>query len=499
MQFTTKTGRPESVKTDCLVVPVNVARLAGTVANLDAVLGGRIAKVLAGGDLENKPGRVLMVPALEGVEASRVLLAATGNEKALEATDFCKMVDAVAAALKTAAAANALWSLGEVAVKDRGAYWKTRIALQSLSSQIYRFDRLKSNNEDDGPLKLKRVSFAIPDREERTAINRAIRHGVGIDQGMTLARDLGNLPSNVCTPSHLAREARKIATQYASVTTHVIDERRMKQLGMGSLLSVTAGTKEPARLIVMEHKGGRARQAPYVLVGKGITFDTGGISLKPGAGMDEMKFDMCGAASVLGTISACAKMELALNVVGIVAAAENMPGGEATKPGDIVTSMSGQTIEILNTDAEGRLVLCDALTYAERYKPRAVVDIATLTGACVVALGRHASGVFANDDALARDLVEAGELARDRAWQMPLWEEYGQSLKSNFADVANVGGREGSSIVAASFLSRFARGFKWAHIDIAGTAWLTGTNKGATGRPVPLLVQFLLNRAKVAQ
>jgi leucyl aminopeptidase len=249
----------------------------------------------------------------------------------------------------------------------------------------------------------------------------------------------------------------------------------------------------------MEYKGGRTRQAPHVLVGKGITFDTGGISLKPPAAMDEMKFDMCGAASVIGTIAACAKIELPLNIVGIVAAAENMPGDGATKPGDIVTSMSGLTIEILNTDAEGRLVLCDALTYAERYKPRAVIDVATLTGACVVALGRHASGIFANDDGLARELMAAGEFTGDRAWQMPLWEEYGQTLHSNFADVANVGGREGSSIVAASFLSRFARKFKWAHLDIAGTAWLTGTKKGATGRPVPLLVQFLMNRAKVAQ
>ena len=499
MQFTTKTGKPETAKTDCLVIPVDVAKLDGVAAAFNAELNGRLTKILAAGDLENKPGKVLMVPALDGTAAGRALLVARGKDKALQAGDFRKMVDAAASALRSAAAGNALWCLGTTQVHEREPYWKARLALHSLSSHIYRFDRLKTKKEADAPLKLKRVSFAVSDRDERTAVNRAIRHGSGIDAGMTLARDLGNLPSNHCTPSDLAQQARKLATQHRSVSTRVIDERRMKQLGMGSLLSVTAGSREPARLIVMEYKGGRARQAPHVLVGKGITFDTGGISLKGGAGMDEMKFDMCGAASVLGAITACAKIELPLNVVGIVAAAENMPGGAATKPGDVVTSMSGQTIEILNTDAEGRLVLCDALTYAERYKPRAVIDIATLTGACVVALGRHASGIFANDDVLARELMAAGDFTGDRAWQMPLWEEYGQSLRSNFADVANVGGREGSSIVAASFLSRFARKFKWAHLDIAGTAWLSGANKGATGRPVALLVQFLMNRAKVAQ
>lgn len=499
MRFTTKTGKPESAETECLVVPVDAAKPGGVAAALDGRVNGQLAKILAAGDLENKPGKVLMVPGLEGAPANRALLVARGKAQELEPGEYRKMVEAAAAALRGAAAANALWCLGEVQVKECDTYWKTRLALQSLSSHIYRFDLLKSKNETDAPLKLKRVSFAVADRDERTPVNRAIRHGSGIDEGMRLARDLGNLPSNHCTPSDLARQARRLATQHESITTRVIDERRMKQLGMGSLLSVTAGTREPARLIIMEYEGGRARQAPYVLVGKGITFDTGGISLKPPAAMDEMKFDMCGAASVIGTIAACAKIELPLNIVGIVAAAENMPGDGATKPGDIVTSMSGLTIEILNTDAEGRLVLCDALTYAERYKPRAVIDVATLTGACVVALGRHASGIFANDDALARELMAAGEFTGDRAWQMPLWEEYGQTLHSNFADVANVGGREGSSIVAASFLSRFARKFKWAHLDIAGTAWLTGTKKGATGRPVPLLVQFLMNRAKVAQ
>ncbi len=499
MRFTTKTGKPESAETECLVIPVDAAKPEGVAAALDGQVDGQLAKILAAGDLENKPGKVLMVPGLEGAPATRALLVARGKSKELEPGEYGKMVEAAAAALRGAAAADALWCLGEVPVKERDTYWKVRLALHSLSSHIYRFDLLKSKHDTDTPLKLKRVSFAVADRDERTSVNRAIRHGSGIDEGMRLARDLGNLPSNHCTPSDLARQARKLATQYESITTRVIDERRMKQLGMGSLLSVTAGTREPARLIVMEYKGGRTRETPHVLVGKGITFDTGGISLKPPAAMDEMKFDMCGAASVIGTIAACAKIELPLNIVGIVAAAENMPGDGATKPGDIVTSMSGLTIEILNTDAEGRLVLCDALTYAERYKPRAVIDVATLTGACVVALGRHASGIFANDDALARELMAAGEFTGDRAWQMPLWEEYGQTLHSNFADVANVGGREGSSIVAASFLSRFARKFKWAHLDIAGTAWLTGTKKGATGRPVPLLVQFLMNRAKVAQ
>ena len=315
-----------------------------------------------------------------------------------------------------------------------------------------------------------------------------------ISNGVKLSRDLSNLPGNICTPSYLAAQARKLQRSHGLKVT-VLDEKRMEQLKMGSLLSVSRGSRQPAKFIIMEHRGAAQNQRPVVLVGKGLTFDAGGISLKPAGGMQEMKYDMCGGASVFGALSAVAELGLPLNVVGIVPSSENLPDGAANKPGDIVTSMSGKTIEILNTDAEGRLILCDALTYAERYKPDAIVDIATLTGACVIALGHPASGVFSNDDTLADQLLEAGEQTRDRAWRLPLWDEYHEQLKSGFADIANVGGRGAGAVTAACFLSRFTEKMKWAHMDIAGTAWKTNTKTGSTGRPVPLLTQFLINRS----
>jgi len=334
----------------------------------------------------------------------------------------------------------------------------------------------------------------VRDRGELRRAAAGLEQGLAVAHGVSLARDLGNLPGNVCTPAYLAEQAREVAKRYRMKIT-VLEREDMEKLGMGALLSVAAGSAQPPKLIVLEHRSGPRSQRPVALVGKGITFDTGGISLKPASEMDEMKFDMCGAASVLGTIKAAAEMKLPVNVVGLIPTSENMPGGRATKPGDIVTTMSGQTVEVLNTDAEGRLILCDALTYAERFEPAAVVDIATLTGACVIALGHVASGLFANDDALARELLAAGELACDRAWRMPLWDEYQEQLKSNFADFANIGGRPAGSVTAACFLARFTKKFKWAHLDIAGTAWKSGKEKGASGRPVPLLTQFLVNRA----
>jgi len=323
---------------------------------------------------------------------------------------------------------------------------------------------------------------------------RGLEQGLAVAHGVGLARDLGNRPSNVCTPAHLADQARELAKRYR-MKIQVLEREDMEKLGMGALLSVAHGSAQPPKLIVFEYRGAAKSDKPVVLVGKGITFDTGGISLKPAPEMDEMKFDMCGAASVLGTAKAVGEMKLPVNLVGIIPTTENMPGGRATKPGDVVTSMSGQTIEILNTDAEGRLILCDALSYAERFDPVAVIDIATLTGACVIALGHVASGLFANDDRLAGELLAAGNASCDRAWHMPLWEDYQEQLKSNFADFANIGGRPAGSVTAACFLARFAKKFKWAHLDIAGTAWKSGKEKGATGRPVPLLTQFLINRA----
>ena len=321
---------------------------------------------------------------------------------------------------------------------------------------------------------------------------------MAIAAGVALAKDLGNLPPNICTPTYLGEQAKALAKAYG-FKAEVLEEAEIRKLGMGSFLGVAQGSIEPPRLIVLQHNKGKKGQKPVVLVGKGITFDTGGISLKPGADMDEMKYDMCGAASVLCTFKAIGEMDLAINVVAVIPTCENMPSGNAIKPGDILTSMSGQTIEILNTDAEGRLILCDALTYAERFEPSAVVDIATLTGACVIALGHHPSAVFSNQDALAHELIAAGESAHDRAWHMPLWDEFQSQLDSNFADMANIGGRAGGSITAACFLSRYAKKYDWAHLDIAGTAWKSGKEKGGTGRPVPLLTTFLVNRAAKAK
>ncbi|EGG99392.1 Cytosol aminopeptidase PepA [gamma proteobacterium IMCC2047] len=362
-----------------------------------------------------------------------------------------------------------------------------------MEDSLYQFDDLKSDKADVP--KLTRIQFGLNDRSQSSAVETAITQGQAIGRGKQLAKTLGNLPGNICTPTYLAEQAQQFAKNHKTISTSILDEKQMQDLGMGSLLSVSAGSDEPAKLIVMNYKGGKKDDAPQVLVGKGITFDTGGISLKPGAGMDEMKYDMCGAASVFGTLLAVAEMNLPINVVGIIAAAENMPNGGATKPGDIVTSLSGKTIEILNTDAEGRLVLCDALSYAEMFNPAAIIDIATLTGACIIALGHHTSAVLSNQNGLAQQIIKAGEGSADAAWQLPMGEEYQEQLKSNFADLANIGGRPAGTITAACFLSRFTENQRWAHLDIAGTAWVSGSNKGATGRPVPLLTQYLLDRA----
>jgi leucyl aminopeptidase len=367
-------------------------------------------------------------------------------------------------------------------------------AILAAHEAAYRPDGLKSKH--DKPGKLHKVSFGLLEGKPSVALKTVVAQTAAIAHGVDLAKELGDLPGNICTPTYLAARALALGKAHKSVKTTVLEEKDMKKLGMGSLLSVSRGSDQPAKLITLEYHGADKKQKPVLLVGKGITFDSGGISLKPGAEMDEMKYDMCGAASVLGTIQAIAEMGLKLNVVGIIPASENLPNGSATKPGDIVTSMSGQTIEILNTDAEGRLVLCDALTYGAKFKPDAVIDIATLTGACVIALGHVVSGLLSNRDELAKELIAAGEQAHDRAWQLPLFEDYQAQLDSNFADMQNIGGRAGGTITAACFLSRFTKEYNWAHLDIAGTAWKSGKEKGATGRPVPLLTQFLINRAQ---
>jgi leucyl aminopeptidase len=452
---------------------------------------GWLTDVLATGDVSGKSGKVVVaaLPAKSG--AARVVLVGLGEAKKLTAKSYCAAVRAAVAAVAGTGAANAFITLNEVDVPGQSAQDKARLAAMAALDATYRFDTTKSKK--DPAIKLAQIALAADAKNEK-AVAAGIALGTAVGEGQSLAKTLGNLPANFCTPSHLADTAKKVGKQF-KMNVDVLDRKQCEALKMGSFLAVARGSDEPLKFIVIKHMGGAKNAAPVVLVGKGITFDTGGISLKPGEAMDEMKFDMCGAASVLGTMHAVGAMKLKLNVIGIVPTCENMPSGRATKPGDVITSMSGQTVEVLNTDAEGRLILNDALTYAKRFKPAAVVDIATLTGAMVVALGHHITGMFANDDALASDLLAASQEAVDATWRMPLGEEYHEGLKSNFADMANIAGRAGGSITAACFLEKYVDDMKWAHLDIAGTAWKSGTAKGATGRPVPLLAHYLMAKA----
>ncbi|MBD5803686.1 Cytosol aminopeptidase [Azoarcus sp. Aa7] len=497
MEFTIKTGAPEKLKTGCLVIGAFAGgTLTDAAAALDKAAKGKLAALIARGDLDEKAGSLLALHELPGCAAERVLVVSLGKQEELGDRAWRDAVGAVAKALAASPTHDAAVCLADIAPPGRDAEWALQQLARALADGTYRYDATKSKKKDDKPRGARKVVLATHNKIS-AAMEAAVKRGQAIAEGMALAKDLGNLPGNYCTPSHLAETAVELGKQF-KLKIEVLEREDMEKLGMGSLLSVARGSHQPPKFIVLHYKGGKAKDKPVVLVGKGITFDTGGISLKPGAEMDEMKFDMCGAASVLGTFKALARMALPINVVGIVPTTENMPGGGATKPGDVVTSMSGQTIEILNTDAEGRLILCDALTYAERFKPACVVDIATLTGACVVALGKIPSGLLANDDELARELTDCGTVSGDRVWQLPLWDEYQEMLKSNFADMANIGGRYGGTITAACFLARFAKAYKWAHLDIAGTAWLSGDAKGATGRPVPLLAEFLIARSQGA-
>ncbi|MDT4793169.1 Cytosol aminopeptidase [compost metagenome] len=495
MEFLVKSARPETLKTATLVIAVGEGRKLGATAQaVDQATGGAIASLLKRGDLAGKVGQTLLLQNLPNLKAERVLLVGAGKERELSDRQYRKLVSSVLGSLKTLGGSDAVLALGDLAVKGRNAHGKARLQVETLADGVYVFDRYKSQKAD--ALKLKKITL-LADKADAAAVEQAAKEARAIANGMALTRDLGNLPPNVCHPTFMGEQARALAKEHKGLKVEVLDEKKLRDLGMGSFLAVAQGSEQPPRLIVLQYNGGRKEDAPHVLVGKGITFDTGGISLKPGLGMDEMKFDMCGAASVLGTFRAVLELQPAINLVGLLACAENMPSGRASRPGDIVTTMSGQTVEILNTDAEGRLVLCDTLTYAERFKPQAVVDIATLTGACIVALGSNTSGLMGNNDALVRQLLKAGEQADDRAWQLPLFDEYQEQLDSPFADIANIGGPKAGTITAGCFLSRFAKKYHWAHLDIAGTAWISGgKEKGATGRPVPLLTQYLLDRVK---
>ena len=493
MQFSTRTTAPERMRAGCALVPV-LARKALTAGGkaIDAAHGGRLTRAIRSGDLPAKAGSTLLVP-LDAAAMPRVLLVSLGDAREATGKSFTEAVRGGLKAAGQLAADDAVSLLHEVPVERREADWKFRTQVLIGRELAYRFETLKTSRETQ-PVRPKRVVLPVPSAGS-TAAAAAVAQATAIANGVDMAKDLGNLPANHCTPTYLADTARKMAREFG-LKIEVLDARQMQALKMGALLSVARGSEQPPKLIVLRYQGAGTRQPPVALVGKGITFDTGGISLKPAPEMDEMKFDMCGAASVLGTLRAVAELKLPINLVVVVPASENMPGGRATKPGDVVASMSGQTVEILNTDAEGRLILCDALTYVKRFKPGTVVDVATLTGACVIALGHHHSGLFSPNDALAAELQDAGRDVGDTCWRMPLDDEYQEQLKSPFADMANIGGRPAGSVTAACFLSRFAKDYDWAHLDIAGTAWKSGANKGASGRPVPLLTQFLLARAR---
>ena len=499
MEFSIRTLAPEKAKTGCLVLGVfqqEVAEARGLTraAQLaDRSSGGYLRRVLAQGDLSGRSGSTLLLRAVPGVAAERVLLVGLGEQKKFGEAAFLGAVRAAAGVLKELGAADAVLAFADAKVQRRGLPWNARQAVLGFRDAFYSFDQLKTKKKPP-PRALRSVALAVVGAPATIQAQRAVTEAVATADGIEFARTLGNLPSNICTPSYLADEARKLARQW-KLGIEVLERKDMEKLGMGALLAVTRGSREAPKLIVLRYRGGAKTAKPVVLVGKGITFDTGGISLKPAGEMDEMKFDMSGAGSVLGTLRALAGMRAPVNVVGIVPTCENMPGGNAVKPGDVVTTMSGQTVEILNTDAEGRLILCDALTYAERFSPQAVIDIATLTGACVIALGHVATGLFANDQRLADRLRAAGDDAWDRVWQMPLWEDYQEQLRSNFADFANIGGRPAGSVTAACYLARFAEKLPWAHLDIAGTAWKSGREKGSTGRPVALLTRFVLGQA----
>jgi leucyl aminopeptidase len=496
MKYGTRTGNAAKARTQCAIVGVfeNV-KLSPSARVLDKASKGYLTKVLKRGDISGKTNQTLVLHDVPNVGATRVLLVGLGNEDDMNSAKYASIAKTVLGKIKAISSRTNLCCLLEVNVPGRNINWKTQRIVESFEAGLYSFTKMKGKPPKNvSPIES--VDLLIDDKSEFKTVLSAIAAGSALTAGINSAKTLGNLPGNICTPTYLADQAKQLAKDYSSITTKIIEEKEIERLGMGAFMSVTRGSVQPGKLIVITHKGGKAKEAPHVLVGKGITFDTGGISLKPGAGMHEMIWDMCGAASVFGTMLAIAEQGLAMNVVGVIAAAENMPSGDASRPGDIVKTMSGQTVEILNTDAEGRLVLCDALTYIDQFNPKTVIDVATLTGACIVALGSHASAMYANDDGVAADLTKAGEDSLDRVWRMPLWEDYQVQINSAFADMANIGGREAGSITAACFLARFTRKYRWAHLDVAGSAFKgSGPSKGSTGRPVSLLFEYLNNLA----
>lgn len=493
MDFCIESAPLEKLPNECIIAGIFEKQLLSpTAVKLDELTHGALKKILQRDNLEGKSGEATLLNFMPDAPVMQILLIGLGKKQTLSAKNYRKALTSAAKCLKDSPVKNAVCSLAEIEVENQDWVWKTRQIIEAFEDACYQNAPLKKDN--GSKIKLQSVKIHASKTHKKSA-DQGLQQGLAIAQGVRLTKQLGDLPGNICTPSYLAEQALKLASDHPKLSAEILEEADMQKLGMGALLSVSRGSRQPAKLICLQYRGADNGSAPIALIGKGLTFDAGGISLKPGLNMDEMKYDMCGGAAVLGAINAAALLDLPLNIVGLIPASENLPDGEANKPGDIVTSMAGKTIEILNTDAEGRLILCDAITYAKKFNPEVVIDMATLTGACIVALGRHPSAILSNDDPLCEELIAASGSACDSLWRLPLWEEYQDQLKSNFADIANIGGPDGGTITAACFLARFTEGLRWAHLDIAGTAWRTGANKGATGRPVPLLMQFLLNRA----
>lgn len=496
MEFNVKSGNPEKQRSACVVVGVFESRkLSNMGEQLDEVSKGYLSNILRRGDLEGKQGQTLLLHNVPNTLSDRVLLVGCGKERDFGDKQYKEIISKVITTLNETGSMEAVCFLSELNVKGRDTHWKVREAVESTQNTLYAFEDFKSK-PDSTRRPLRRLTFNVTSRKELALGEQAIEEGLAIAEGTRQAKDWANLPPNIANPTYLAEEAKTFASNHEKVDCEVLDEADIEALGMGAFIAVSKGSATPAKLITLTYNGGSSEDKPIVLVGKGITFDSGGISLKPGERMDEMKYDMGGAAAVFGAFVATTQMQPAINLVAVIAAAENMPGGKASRPGDIITTLSGQTVEILNTDAEGRLVLCDTLTYVDKFDPDVVIDVATLTGACVVALGDQASGLMSNHNPLAHELLNAGELCGDRAWRLPLWEEYQTQLDSNFADMTNLGGKLAGTITAGCFLSRFTKKYHWAHLDIAGTAWVSGKKKGATGRPVPLLTQYIMNRCE---
>ena len=494
MDYSIETLALDKLETDCIIVGIFENQQLSPSANyVNDSNQQLISNLVDRGDIKGKNAETLLISYLPESNIKRVLLVGLGETENITPKQYRKALTAAISTLKSAKLKSASCCLVDIDVINSNNQWKARQIIEVFNDSIYQFNETKSDKGVKS--QLQDIKLVVTD-ENKSQAEVGLQQGIAVAKGIELTKHLADLPGNYCTPTYLAEQAIKIAAESNKMTAEILEESDMEALGMGSFLSVSRGSRQPAKLIVLNYQGGAKDSKPIVIVGKGLTFDAGGISLKPGAGMDEMKYDMCGGASVLGTLQAAAEMDLPINIVGIVPSSENMPDGDANKPGDVLTSMAGLTIEVLNTDAEGRLILCDALTYAKKFDPEVVIDLATLTGACLVALGRVPSGLLGNDDDLCNELIAASETACDSLWRLPIWEEYHEQLKSNFADLANIGGRDAGTITAACFLSRFTEDYRWAHLDIAGTAWRSGgANKGATGRPVPLLSQYLINQA----